>query len=149
MILYPHARKQLGYPEFATVTAITLACILEFAIAAGPGVPPEVTTLKDFFAWCKVNPSKANFGSPGAGSVPQLIGTLVGRAAGIALKHRDFGSTRAMLRGVTTGEVSVGSAPIGDFMGEMKAGKVRLLGISGNIRAIVSCRTFRRMSNKA
>src|SRR5476649_1496101 len=51
LILYPHVRKKLGYAEPATVTAVTMACTLEFAIAAGPGVPAEIKSLTDFFAW--------------------------------------------------------------------------------------------------
>jgi tripartite-type tricarboxylate transporter receptor subunit TctC len=135
LILYPHVRKKLGYAEPATVTAVTMACTLEFAIAAGPVVPAEVKSLTDFFAWCKANPDKAAFGSPGEGSVPQLIGALVGKAAGVELKHTDFDSTRAMLKGVAEGQVPIGSAPIGDFMQELKAGKVRLLGVSGKTRS--------------
>src|SRR5471030_224066 len=135
LILYPHVRKKLGYADFAAVTAVTMACVLEFAIAVGPAVPIGIKTLTDFFTWCNANPDKASFGSPGAGSVPQLIGTLVGKTAGVELKHTDFNSTRAMLRGVTDGIVSTGSGPIGDFMGELKAGKLRLLGVSGKTRS--------------
>lgn len=135
LILYPHVRKKLGYAEPATVTAVTLACMLEFAIAAGPAVPADVKTLTDFFAWCKAHPDQATFGSPGEGSVSQLIGTLVGKAAGVALKHMGFESTRAMLRGVTEGQVPVASAPIGDFLPDLKAGKIRLLGVSGKTRS--------------
>ena len=135
LILYPHVRKKLGYADAATVTAVTLACMLEFAFAAGPAVPAEVKTLTDFFAWCKAHPDQASFGSPGEGSVPQLIGTLVGKAAGVALKHKDFDSTRAMVKGVTDRQVPVASAPIGDFLPELKAGKVRLLGVSGKTRS--------------
>jgi tripartite-type tricarboxylate transporter receptor subunit TctC len=135
LILYPHVRKKLGYADFAAVTAVTMACVLEFAIAVGPAVPIGIKTLTDFFTWCKANPDKASFGSPGAGSVPQLIGTLVGKTAGVELKHTDFNSTRAMLRGVTDGIVSAGSGPIGDFLGEMRDGRLRLLGVSGRTRS--------------
>ena len=135
LILYPHVRRKLGYAEPATVTAVTLACMLEYAFAAGPAVPPEVKTLTDFFAWCKANPDRASFGSPGEGSVPQLIGTLVGKAADVALKHIDFGSTRAMLKGIVEGQAPVASAPIGDFLADLKAGKLRLLGVSGKTRS--------------
>ncbi len=135
LILYPHVRKKLGYAEPATVTAVTLACMLEFAIAAGPALPANVKTLTDFFTWCKANPDKASFGSPGEGSVPQLIGTLVGKTADVSLKHVDFDSTRAMLKGVSDGQVAVASAPIGDFLPELKTGKLRLLGVSGKTRS--------------
>jgi tripartite-type tricarboxylate transporter receptor subunit TctC len=135
LILYPHVRRQLGYGEAATVTAVTLACMLEFAFAAGPAVPAGVKTLTDFFAWCKANPDKASFGSPSLGSVPQLIGTLVGKAAGVDLQHVDFDSTRAMLKAVTEGKVPVASSPIGDFLPELKADKLRLLGVSGKERS--------------
>lgn len=134
LILYPHVRKKLGYGEPATVTAVTMACTLEFAIAAGPAVPATVKSLTDFFAWCKANPDKAVFGSPGEGSVPQLIGSLVGKAAGVDLKHQGFESTRAMLKGVAEGAVPVASAPVGDFLQDAKAGKIRLLGVSGKAR---------------
>jgi tripartite-type tricarboxylate transporter receptor subunit TctC len=134
LILYPHVRKKLGMEPFSAVTAVTMACVLEFAIAAGPGLPAEIKTLPDMFAWCKANPSKAVFGSPGEGSVPQLIATLLGKTADVAWKHRDFGGTRAMLRGVTQGTVPVVSAPIGDVLAEAKAGNVRMLGVSGRRR---------------
>ena len=135
LIMYPHVRKKLGLGDFASVTAVTMACVLEFAIAIGPAVPVTVKSLTDFFAWCKANPGKASFGSPGTGSVPQLIGTLVGKTAGVELKHTDFNSTRAMLRGVTDGVVSAASAPIGDFLGDMRDGRLRLIGVSGKTRS--------------
>jgi tripartite-type tricarboxylate transporter receptor subunit TctC len=135
LILYPHVRKQLGFTSVATVTAVTLACTLEFALAAGPTVPEGVKTLTDFFAWCKAHPDQASFGSPAEGSVPYFIGRLVAKTADIDWKHVDFGGTRAMLRGVTDGRVAVGSAPIGDFLPELAAGKLRLLGVSGKSRS--------------
>jgi tripartite-type tricarboxylate transporter receptor subunit TctC len=112
-----------------------LACTLEFALAAGPTVPEGVKTLTDFFAWCKAHPDQASFGSPAEGSVPYFIGRLVAKTADIDWKHVDFGGTRAMLRGVTDGRVAVASAPIGDFLPELAAGKLRLLGVSGKSRS--------------
>src|SRR6202012_4391751 len=90
LILYPHIYKQLGYDAHADVTAVTLACILEFGFAIGPAVPASVKTVNDFITWAKANPAKPIFGSPAAGSVSHFIGVLLGQTAGVKLKHTGY-----------------------------------------------------------
>src|SRR5689334_20526457 len=56
LMIYPHVHKKLAYDAFADVTAVSLACTFEFALAAGPAVPDAVKTVPDFLAWAKANP---------------------------------------------------------------------------------------------
>src|SRR6187399_480761 len=68
MCLYPHVYKSLSYNPQQDFTPVTTTSTTAMMIAIGPLVPSTVTTLSDFIAWCKSNPTKSNFGSPGAGS---------------------------------------------------------------------------------
>lgn len=83
--VYPFIYPKLAYkPE--DVTPVSIGAIMFHGLAVGPAVPAEVKTLKDFLAWAKANPTQANYGSPGAGSMPHLLGALLGMRAGVELK---------------------------------------------------------------
>ncbi len=133
--VYPHIYKKLAYDPVADLTPVTLGCTFDFGFAVGPAVPASVKSLNDFLAWCKANPDKANFGSPAAGSVPHFIGALLGRNAGIELKHVPYRGTQPAILDMIGGQVQAVSGPIGEFTQHVAAGKCRLLAASGNARS--------------
>ena len=135
LMIYPHVYKKLAYDAFADVTAVTLACTFEFALGAGPAVPDSVKTVPEFLAWCKANPGQANFGSPGAGSVPHFIGVLLGQSAGIEMKHVAYRGSAPAIQDLVAGQIQVVSAPVGEFLQQAAAGKIRILGVSGEKRS--------------
>ena len=134
-MIYPHIYKKLTYDAFADVTAVTLACTFDFALAVGPAVPASVKTIPEFLAWCKANPGSANFGSPAAGSVPHFIGVLLGQSAGIELKHVAYRGTQPAIQDLVAGQVQAVSGPVGEFLQQATAGKIRILGVSGEQRS--------------
>ena len=135
LMIYPHIYKKLAYDPFVDVTAITMACTFDFAWAVGPAVPATVKTAPDFLAWCKANPTMANFGSPAAGSVPHFIGVLLGQSAGIELKHVAYRGTQPAIQDLVAGQVQAVSGPVGEFLQQAAAGKIRILGVSGKTRS--------------
>ncbi len=135
LMIYPHIYKKLAYDAFADVTAVTLACTFDFGFCAGPAVPDSVKDIPGFLAWCKANPDKANYGSPGAGAVPHFIGVLLGRAGGIELKHVPYRGTQAAIQDMVGGQVQAVSGPVGEFTQQVNAGKARFLGVSGATRS--------------
>ena len=135
LMIYPHIYKKLAYDPFVDVTAITMACTFDFAWAVGPAVPAAVKTVPDFLAWCKANPTMANFGSPAAGSVPHFIGVLLGQSAGIELKHVAYRGTQPAVQDLVAGQVQAVSGPVGEFLQQAAAGKIRILGVSGRTRS--------------
>jgi len=135
LMIYPHIYKKLAYDPFVDVTAITMACTFDFAWAVGPAVPAAVKTVPDFLAWCKANPTMANFGSPAAGSVPHFIGVLLGQSAGIELKHVAYRGTQPAIQDLVAGQVQAVSGPVGEFLQQAAAGKIRILGVSGRTRS--------------
>lgn len=134
LMIYPHIYKNLPY-TYTDVTAVTLACTFEFGFCVGPAVPDSVKDIKGFLAWAKANPDKANFGSPGAGSVPHFIGVMLGREAGIELKHVAYRGSAPAVQDLVAGQLQAASAPIGEFTQQANAGKIRYLGVSGAQRS--------------
>ena len=85
MAVYQHVYKNLEYDPIKDFAAVSQIATFDMAVAVGPNVP--VATLKELIAWAKADPARAAFGSPGAGTLPHFFGLLVGRAAGIELRH--------------------------------------------------------------
>ena len=135
LTIYPHIYKKLPYEPAVDLTPVTLACIFDFGFAVGPAVPLSVKTVPEFLAWAKANPLGQNFGSPAAGSTPHFIGALIGRSAGLDLKHAAYRGTQPAMLDLLGGNISAVSGPIGDITQHLPTGRIRILGTSGNTRS--------------
>ena len=132
--LYPHLYSKLGYtPD--DVTPVAGAANVVFALGVGPAVPDSVKTVKDFLAWAKANPSKANYGSPGAGSPPHMVAALLGKEGGVELSHVPYRGSAPGIQDLLGGQVTAFSSPVGDYLPHVKAGKLRVLATSGPKRS--------------
>ena len=129
--IYPYIYKKLAYDPIADLTPLSLGANFDFGFAVGPAVPAEVKSMNDFLAWCKAHPAQANFGSPASGSVPHFIGVLVGRAAGLELKHVPYRGTQPAILDMIGGQVQAVSGPVGEFSQHVASGKCRLLATTG------------------
>jgi tripartite-type tricarboxylate transporter receptor subunit TctC len=128
--IYPYTYRKLQY-ALEDVTPVSLAMYTHHVLSVGPAVPENVKTLNDFFAWAKANPDKAAYGSPGAGSMPHLIGVLIGKASGTELRHVAYRGSAPGIQDMLGGQIASFAGPVGDVMAHSKAGKVRVLAVSG------------------
>lgn len=135
LTLYPHIYKKLPYDPLADLSPVSVGCKLDFGLAVGPAVPTGVKTVADFLAWAKANPGGANFGSPAAGSTPHFIGALLGRSAGIDLRHAGYRGAQPAMLDLLGGNISAASVPLGDITQHLPSGKVRILAVSGEKRS--------------
>ena len=133
--VYPHIYRKLAYDPVADLSPVSLGCTFDFGFAVGPSVPATVRNVAEFLAWCKANPDKANYGSPAAGSVPHFIGVLLGRSAGVDLKHVPYRGTQPAILDMIGGQVQAVCGPIGEFTQHVAAGKCRLLAATGASRS--------------
>ena len=131
LTIYPHIYKKLPYEPLTDLAPASLACVFDFGFAVGPAVPLGVKTVPEFLAWAKANPMGANFGSPAAGSTPHFIGALLGKTAGIDMKHAAYRGTQPAMLDLLGGNISSVSGPIGDLTQHLPTGKIRILGTSG------------------
>lgn len=88
--------RKLPYNPVADLTPASGAASFDYALAVGPQVPANVRNVQDFIAWCKASPQVANFGSAGAGSAAHFLGSALGKAGRVDLRHIAF--LAAMLR---------------------------------------------------
>jgi tripartite-type tricarboxylate transporter receptor subunit TctC len=132
--VYPRVYTKLGYDMARDFTPVAMASMMVHGLAVGPQVPASVTDVKGFLAWAKANPDKANYGSPGAGSTPHFLGALLGMGANVELSHVPY---RGSVPGVTDmvgGSLAAMVTPLGDFLPNHRAGRLRILGHSGHQR---------------
>jgi tripartite-type tricarboxylate transporter receptor subunit TctC len=132
--LYPHLYTKLSY-KIDDVTPVGTACRVSFGFGVGPAVPESVKSLKDFLAWSKANPDKANYGSPGAGSPPHFIGALLAKESGLDLRHVPYRGSAPGIQDLLGGQVSAFTSPVGDYLPYLASGKLRLLATSGPARS--------------
>jgi tripartite-type tricarboxylate transporter receptor subunit TctC len=134
LTIYPHIYRKLSYDPFADFMPISTSSVMQHGLAVGPMVPESVKSVRDFVAWAKANPDKANFGSPGAGSTPHFIGALLALNAGVDMKHVPYRGSVPGVTDVIAGQIAAMVTPAGDFLQNHRAGKLRLLATSGKTR---------------
>jgi len=134
LTIYPNTYPKLQY-RVDDVAPASLAMYSHHVLSVGPAVPDSVRTLRDFFAWTKANPDKAVYGSPGAGSMPHLIGVLIAKASGADLRHVAYRGSAPGIQDLLGGQIASFLGPTGDVLAHSQAGKVRVLGTSGKERS--------------
>jgi len=132
--LYPHIYRSLSY-GIDDVTPVCTGGTVAFALGVGPAVPESVKNVRDFIAWAKANPDKANYGSPGAGSPPHFLGALLAKDSGVDLRHVPYRGSAPGIQDLIGGQVPAFSSPIGDYLPHVKSGKLRVLATSGAQRS--------------
>lgn len=97
-----------------------------------PSVP--VGNLSDFIAYAKANPGKIAYGSSGMGSTYHLGTELFALQTGVSLTHIPYKGAGPAAQALTTGEVQMMMEAMYSALPNIKAGKVRALGIVSRTR---------------
>src|SRR5262249_20644190 len=125
LVIYPHIYRKLNYAldDFIPVTTV---CNVSFLLTIGPMVPDHVQTLGDFITWCKANPGKASYGTPGAGSMLHFTGVMLARAASFEFVHVPYPGPRAM-QDLMGGQLAASINTIGPALPLVQSGALRAL----------------------
>ena len=134
-VLAPLVFSKLNYNPATDFTPVGHVCSFNFALSVPASVPAR--TVPEFVAWLKANPSKANFGSPAAGSLPHFFGEMLSREAKADMVHVPFAGGAAMMNAIMGGQVSAGIDVLLESLEAHKAGRVRILATSGEKRSAV------------
>lgn len=134
LTVYPHSFRKLSYDPLKDLVPVATVALAGLALCAGPSVPASVKNPVDYLDWCKANPTKASFGSPGSGSSFHFAGLMLGKARGIELTHVGYKGGAPALQDVVGGQIPANICAIGEAMQFMKAGRLRVLGTFGRER---------------
>jgi tripartite-type tricarboxylate transporter receptor subunit TctC len=83
----------------------------------------------------KANPGQLNYASLGTGSSGHLATTLFGDLAGVKLQHVPYSQYSQALTDFLSGRTALWITTLGGAIGNIKAGKMRALAVSGRARA--------------
>src|SRR5215510_14203691 len=134
VVIYPHVYRKLNYDALNDFIPVTTVCDVEFVLTIGPMVPRHVQTLGDFVTWCKTNPGKASYGTPGTGSVMHFTGMMLARAASFAFVHVPYPGPRT-LQDVMGGQLAAAINSIGPALPHVQSGALRALATTGPHRS--------------
>jgi tripartite-type tricarboxylate transporter receptor subunit TctC len=122
----PSLYKTLRYDPIKDFTPIVLTGELPFALVVNNDLPAK--SLKEFIAYAKANPGKISYATPNSTS---LVGSETLRVAGkLEIVGIPYKSSPQALTDTMGGAVQMYIADFGSALPQMKAGKVRALGVT-------------------
>jgi tripartite-type tricarboxylate transporter receptor subunit TctC len=121
--------KKLPFDVEADFTPIAPLNDVSNVLTINPAVI-DATTLADFIAKVKAAPGKYNFASTGNGTGTHLAFAQLVNMAGLDMVHVPFKGGPEALQAVVTGEVCCIMNQVQTVLGQWRAGKVRLLGVT-------------------
>jgi tripartite-type tricarboxylate transporter receptor subunit TctC len=133
--IYPHIYKPLGYDPLADFAAVAPVASFTSVLSAGPMVPAGVNTLPDFIAWCRANPTRATYGTTGAGSVLHFAGMMLGKAADFEFTHVPYKGAGPVLQDLLGGQIASAVNVLSSALPHVRAGVLRPLATSGAVRS--------------
>jgi len=104
-------------------------------LVARPSFPAK--TIQDLVAYGKANPGKINWASSGNGAGGHLALTLFSDMVGIKVVHVPYKGAGPAMTAVLGGETDLLFANTGVFLSQIKAGKLRPLGVAAKKRLAV------------
>lgn len=133
--IYPFLFRELGYDPDADLRPVSVAAEATLGLAVGPAVPVTVRDLTGLRDWARANPTAANFGSPGVGSLPHLLPAKLFAEAGVEATHVPYPGGPPAVADLLAGRIAVLALPEGLLREHHAAGRLRVLATSGPQRS--------------
>lgn len=133
--VYPHSFRSLSYDPLRDLVPIATTTKSMLTYNVGPAVPDSVKSLKDFIAWCKANPDKANYGTTSAGGTPHFVGVMLAGAAGVKMTPVHYRGGAPAVQDLLGGHVPASVNPISEVLNLARSGQLRILAVTGSKRS--------------
>jgi tripartite-type tricarboxylate transporter receptor subunit TctC len=100
-------------------------------------VPPNspFRSVKELIDYAKAHPGELNYASLGTGTSGHLATVMFSELAGIKLQHVPYTSVSQAATDVISGRIAVFLPTLGGHLGNVAAGRMRALAVSGTARA--------------
>ena len=120
--------RNLPYDQSRDLTSVSRLASGPLVLVVHPSLPAR--SIKELVALAKARPGEVNVGSSGMGSLPHLSAELFASMSGIKLVHIPYKGAGAGLIDVLSGQVPVYFMNILGSLPQIKAGKLRALGVT-------------------
>jgi tripartite-type tricarboxylate transporter receptor subunit TctC len=128
-----HLVKNLPFDPIKDFSPITPVCEMASALVVHPSFPAN--SIKELIALAKAKPGKLDFSSPGTGLAMHLAGEIFKKMAGIDIVHVPYKGSIPATTAVLNGEVSLMFGLLSTTGPQIKAGKLKVLGVTTSRRS--------------
>ena len=128
LVTAPLLNKSLSYDPMKDLTPVTLVASSPNVLVVDPAL--GANTLVDFVRIAKQNKGQLNYGSVGNGSASHLAMELFKTRAGLDIVHVPYQGFPQVMNAILAGEVQAGFMVPGIAMGQIRAGKLKALGVT-------------------
>jgi tripartite-type tricarboxylate transporter receptor subunit TctC len=129
LAISPTLYKKLNYNPIDDFAYVGRYGSVANVMVASPTQPFK--TAQELIAFAKKNPGKLNYGSPGYGTSPQLSGELFKTMSNTFIVHIPFSGAGPATAAMLGGNIEMMFDNIPPQVGNIKAGKVRALAVTG------------------
>jgi tripartite-type tricarboxylate transporter receptor subunit TctC len=128
LVTAPLLSRNLGYDPAGELAPVTLVATSPNLLVIDPRL--GASTLAEFVRIAKDRPGQLNYGSIGKGSASHLAMELFKARAGIDLLHVPYQGFPQVVNAILGGQVQAGFMVPGIAMGQVRAGKLKALGVT-------------------
>lgn len=123
----------LGYDMNTDFTSVARLTSYPMAMVVNSSI--GVKTAKEYAAWIKANPDKANFGTAGQGGDTHFNGLQFGKLAGTPMQVVPYRGNAPLITDLLGGQILTGNMVAGEAIQHVKSGKMNYIGIYASKRS--------------
>jgi len=131
--IYPHYYPNLDYDPVRDFAPISLIATFDVALVVSPQM--SIKTIAELVAWAKENPTKASYGSPGAGGLGHFFAVMFAMTTGVNFQHIGYRGASVAMNDLIGGQIPMAVVSLGDVIELHKGGNARILAVSGGQRS--------------
>ena len=124
---------KINYDPVKSFSPIIRVGHLPNVLVVHPSVPAK--NVKELIAYAKANPGKLSYASSGNGASSHLAGVLFNMRTGTDLQHIPYKGTGPALNDLLGGQVAMSFTDVLTALPHIKAGKLRVLGVTSASRS--------------
>lgn len=129
----PALYKSLTYNPLTDFTPIGKVAVSNVALVVNPNVP--VANFQQLIALAKSKPGALNYASPGSGTPQHLAMEVLKKRYGLHILHVPYRGAAGANTDLLGGQVEMAVLPVHTALPFVKAGKLRMLAVSGDTRS--------------
>lgn len=124
----------LGYDPTTDLQPVSLLARMPFVLAVNSNVPAR--SMAELLAYARAHQGQLNYGSVGAGSTGHMLVAEMAGRHGLEMTHVPFRSVPQSVTEIVAGRIQLMAAAAGSVLGQVRAGQVRALAVSGDARMV-------------
>jgi tripartite-type tricarboxylate transporter receptor subunit TctC len=129
LTISPSLARKPAYDPQKSFVPVSLLVTANQLLIATPSLPAQ--NVKELLALARAKPGQLNYASSGNGTIPHIAGEVFNTLAHVQIVHIPYKGSGPALTELIAGQVQIGFGPISTGLPQVRAGKLRALGVTG------------------